>query len=182
MDRRVYDTRKGQLHSQHSPHLAFHNSKRHKHQRKHNNNNSQKHHLTQASKKNQLIIPNPKKVKPKHHPKPKTQASKLQPPKNHHTILSTRINQPRKPRPHTIRTILRVKLDLARNGVSTEALAIRIVASEMAVFPDSQFGVAADVGYAFEFAHCCCCCGFVDGRVVCVVVVYAVEMLVEVCA
>lgn len=56
--------------------------------------------------------------------------------------------------PHTIRTILRIKVNLARNGISTETLMIRVVASKVAMFPDSEFGVPTGVSYALVLAHC----------------------------
>lgn len=55
-------------------------------------------------------------------------------------------NNPRLPRRNTIRAILLWEVNLALDGVGAEALVVRVVAREMAVFPEAEFAVGAGVG------------------------------------
>lgn len=54
---------------------------------------------------------------------------------------------------NTIWAVFLGELDFALDGPGAEALMVRVVAGEVAVFPDAEFGVRAGVGYAFVLAH-----------------------------
>lgn len=69
------------------------------------------------------------------------------------TLIIPHVHQARISRTNTIRAILLGELNLAFDGPGTEALVVGVVAGEVAVFPDAEFGVSAGVGDSFVLAH-----------------------------